>query len=89
MSVKASISITDQQDAFARKLVEEGHYESLSDVVQHGLDLVRQETEWSEDDREALSALLKERLDGEFVSMEESRRRVEVMIEANRKAYGL
>ncbi|SFA89061.1 antitoxin ParD1/3/4 [Rhizobium sp. NFR07] len=89
MSVKASISITDQQDAFARKLVEDGHYDSLSDVVQHGLDLVRQETQWSEGDREALVALLNERMDGEFVTMEESRRRVQSMIEANRKIYGL
>jgi antitoxin ParD1/3/4 len=89
MSVKASISITDRQDAFARKLVEDGYYASLSDVVQHGLELVRQETEWSEEDREALAALLNERLDGEFVTMEESRRRVRAMIEENRKSYGL
>jgi antitoxin ParD1/3/4 len=89
MSVKASISITDQQDAFVRKLVEDGYYESLSGVVQHGLDLVRQETQWSEDDRKALADLLNERPDGEFITMEERDRQIEAMIAENRKAYGL
>ncbi|WP_313608756.1 type II toxin-antitoxin system ParD family antitoxin, partial [Rhizobium sp.] len=45
MSVKASVSISDQQDSFARRLVEEGRYASLSAVVQRGLELLRQETE--------------------------------------------
>jgi len=48
MSVKASVSISDQQDSFARRLVEEGRYASLSAVVQRGLELLRQETELSE-----------------------------------------
>ncbi len=89
MSVKASISMTDQQDAFARKLVEEGHYDSLSDVVQHGLELVRQETEWADEDRDALKALLIERLDGEFIAMEESDRRIDAMIAKKRAELGL
>jgi antitoxin ParD1/3/4 len=89
MSVKASISITDQQDAFARKLVEDGHYESLSDVVRHGLELVRQETEWSEGDRKALADLLNERLDGEFISMEESDRQIDAMIAEKKATLGL
>ncbi|AYD03187.1 type II toxin-antitoxin system ParD family antitoxin [Neorhizobium sp. NCHU2750] len=89
MSVKASISMTDQQDAFARKLVEEGHYENLSEVVQHGLELLRAETEWPEEDIEDLKKLLNERMNGEFITMEESERRIDAMIEANRKAYGL
>jgi len=45
VSVKASVSISDQQDSFARRLVEEGRYASLSAVVQRGLELLRQETE--------------------------------------------
>lgn len=38
MSVKSSISLTDQQDAFARSLVESGRYSSMSSVLQQGLD---------------------------------------------------
>ncbi len=45
MSVKPSISLTDQQDAFARSLVETGCYSSLSSVLQQGLELLRQKTE--------------------------------------------
>lgn len=89
MSVKASISITDQQDAFARKLVEEGQYESLSEVVQHGLELVRQETEWVGEDRDALKALLIERLNGEFITMEESNKRIQAMIAKKKTELGL
>jgi hypothetical protein len=33
MSVKSSISLTDQQDAFARSLVESGRYSSMSSVL--------------------------------------------------------
>lgn len=89
MSVKASVSISDQQDSFARKLVEEGRYASLSAVVQRGLELVREETEMKEAELAALKALIEERMKGEFVTAEESHRRIEAMIEANKKFYGL
>ena len=45
MTVKSSISLTDEQHAFARALVEAGRYASLSAVLQHGLDLLRQRTD--------------------------------------------
>ena len=48
-SVKASVSVTAQQAAFARGLVEEGRYPSLSAVVQRGLELLRAETEAREE----------------------------------------
>ena len=37
MSVKASISLTETQEAFARELVAQGRYSSLSAVLQQGL----------------------------------------------------
>lgn len=89
MSVKTSVSISDQQDLFARKLVEEGRYSSVSAVVQRGLELVREETELKDAELEAMRALIAERLAGEFVSMEESRRQIEEMIAAKRASYGL
>ncbi len=42
MSIKASAPISNQQDIFARKLVEEGRYASLSAAVQR---------DWSWSDR--------------------------------------
>ncbi|TDK35664.1 type II toxin-antitoxin system ParD family antitoxin [Rhizobium deserti] len=89
MSVKSSVSISKQQDAFARKLVEEGRYSSLSAVIQRGLELLREETELKDAELAALKALLDRRAGGKFVTMEESHKRVEAMIKAKRKAYGL
>lgn len=89
MSVKASISITDQQDAFARKLVEEGQYESLSDVVQRGLELVREESEWAGEDFEALKKLLTDRMEGKFIPVEESDKRIRAMIAKKKAELGL
>lgn len=89
MSVKASVSITDQQDAFARKLVEDGHYASLSAVIQRGLELLREETALEGEARAELKALLEERMAGGFVTMEESDRQIEAMIARRKAALGL
>ncbi|OHV79448.1 type II toxin-antitoxin system ParD family antitoxin [Rhizobium sp. LCM 4573] len=89
MSVKASVSISDQQESFARKLVEEGRYASLSAVVQRGLELVREETELKDAELAALRNLLARRAEGEFVTMEESHRRIEATIAAKKATYGL
>jgi antitoxin ParD1/3/4 len=89
MSVKASVSISDQQEMFARQLVEEGRYSSLSAVVQRGLELVREETELRDAELAALRALISERMAGEFVTMEEGRRRTEELIAARKAFHGL
>lgn len=72
MTVKTSISLTDSQEAFARDLVARGRYPSLSAVLQHGLEMLRAETEAREAETAALRALLEERAKGPFLSMEES-----------------
>jgi antitoxin ParD1/3/4 len=89
MSVKASVSISEQQEMFARRLVEEGRYASLSAVVQRGLELVREETELKEAELQALRALIAERRAGEFVDTDEGRRRTNAMLAAKRERYGL
>jgi antitoxin ParD1/3/4 len=89
MSVKASVSISAQQEAFARELVRQGRYASLSAVVQRGLDLLRQETEAREAELAALRTLLAERAAGEFVTVAEGRATTEAMIAAKRRAHGL
>ena len=43
MTVKPTISLTDQAHDFARSLVDEGKFASLSAVVQHGLQLIQRE----------------------------------------------
>lgn len=89
MSVKASVSISDQQEMFARRLVEEGRYSSLSAVVQRGLELVREETELKDAELDALKALIAERRAGEFVSIEEGRERTKARIAAKRARHDL
>lgn len=89
MAVKASVSISEQQELFARRLVEEGHYASVSDVVQHGLELVRAETELDDADIEALRELLAERTKGPFLNAEQSRKNIDAMLAAKRAKYGL
>jgi antitoxin ParD1/3/4 len=89
MTVKSSISLTDQQDAFARELVREGRYSSVSAVVQQGLDLLRQKTEAEDAEIEALRALVGQRRAGAFVSAEQMQERVDRMIERKRRQHGL
>ncbi|WP_300043023.1 type II toxin-antitoxin system ParD family antitoxin [uncultured Paracoccus sp.] len=89
MSVKASVSITDQQDDYARSLVAAGEYASLSAVVQRGLELLRAETERERAELAALRAFFEERANGPFISAQESRDRTEAMIARKRAAHGL
>ena len=89
MTVKSSISLTDQQDAFARSLVDNGRYSSLSSVVQQGLDLLRQKTEEDEIDTAALKLLIERRETGLFVSMDEMKQRTDTMIQKKRRELGV
>lgn len=89
MAVKASVSISEQQDEYARRLVEDGRYSSLSAVVQRGLELVREETEMKDAELSAMRALIAEREDGEFLSRKESRQHLEEIIAETKKSYGL
>lgn len=81
MTVKSSISLTDEQHAFARGLVSAGRYPSVSAVVAQGLELLKRRTEAESMEIEALSFLLGERRRGAFVSSEEMGKRLEAMVE--------
>lgn len=76
MTVKSSISLSDEHHAFARAQVQDGRFASVSAVVQHGLDLLRRKAEDDRLERAALKALLEERLSGPFISAEEMRSRL-------------
>lgn len=67
MTVKSSISLRDDQHAFAKALVDDGRFPSVSAVVQQGLDLLRQQDEDARLERAALRQLLLQRADGPFV----------------------
>jgi antitoxin ParD1/3/4 len=85
MSVKSSISLTKQQDAFVREQVESGRYSSASSVLQQGLELLRQKTEADAAETEALRELLSRRMAGPFISADEMDARVDAMIERKRR----
>lgn len=89
MSVKESVSISEQQDAFARRLVDEGRFASVSAVVRRGIELVRAEVDLKDAETAALKALLRERLDGEFEDMDEASASIDRMIAAKRADLGL
>jgi antitoxin ParD1/3/4 len=85
MTVKSSISLTDEQHAFARELVSAGRYPSVSAVVAQGLELLKMRTEAESMEIEVLRFLLEERRRGVFVSSEEIGRRLEAMTERKRR----
>ncbi|ANT63045.1 hypothetical protein AYJ57_21465 (plasmid) [Salipiger sp. CCB-MM3] len=80
MNVELSISLTEEQAAYASRLVEEGHFSSLSAVMQEAVELMRQQNEIAY----TLSQLLIERRAGEFVEGDEGRRLTEEAIERKR-----
>ena len=87
MTIKSSISLTDEQHAFARTLVEAGRYTSLSAVLQQGVDLLRQRMETEELETAALRALLSRRREGAFVSAKQMDARLATMIVDKRRAH--
>ncbi len=89
MTVKTSISLNDAQAAFAKTLVEQGAFPSLSAVAQHGIDLIRQRQDAEQADTEALKALLQSRARGGGVPAEDFRTRVDAMLEDKRRSHGL
>ena len=89
MTVKSSISLTDEQHAFARALVEAGRYASVSAVLQQGVDILRQRMDAEEAETAALRALLSRRREGEFVDAEGMDARLKAMIADKRRAHGI
>ena len=89
MTVKSSISLTDEQHAFAKALVEAGRYASLSAVLQQGVVLLRQRMDAEELEHTALRELLSRRRKGAFVGAEGMDTRLAGMIADKRRAHGL
>ena len=85
MSVKASISLTEAQDAYARQLVREGRFSSVSAVVQQGLELLRKDGETEA----ALRRLLAQRQSSPMFDLEAGQARTQEMITRKRRQRGL
>ncbi|MFM7417689.1 MAG: type II toxin-antitoxin system ParD family antitoxin, partial [Alphaproteobacteria bacterium] len=54
MTMKSSISLADEQHAFAKTLVDAGRFPSMSAVLQQGVELLRQQIEAEALERAAL-----------------------------------
>jgi antitoxin ParD1/3/4 len=65
--------------------VAQGHYPSLSAVLQHGLEIMREQSQTTD----ALRELLARRKSGNFVSLAEGRDRTKDMIARKRAERGL
>ena len=89
MTVKSSVSLTDGQYAFARTLVDEGRYASVSAVLQQGLDMLKRRIEDEELERRALREVLSRRQAGEFVTAEEMDARLQRLIARKKRAHGV
>ena len=89
MTVKLSVSLTDDQHVFARSLVVAGRYSSLSAVLQQGVDLLRQRMDAEELETAALRELLSRRRKGAFVDAEQMDARLAAMVAGKRRTHGL
>lgn len=87
MTVKSSISLTDEQYAFARDLVESGRFASVSSVLQQGVELLRTRVEREALETAALAEILAARRAGRFISGEEMDGRIEAMLARKRALH--
>jgi antitoxin ParD1/3/4 len=89
MTVKSSISLTDEQHAFARTLVEAGRFPSVSAVLQQGVDLLRRHMEDEEMERAALAEVMAQRRSGAFISGDEMDIRLLRMLNKKRQTHAV
>lgn len=89
VTVKSSVSLTDRQHAFAKSLVQDGRYASVSAVLQQGIEMLRHRLEREDAEKEALMLLLSRRRHGDFVESDAMGQRVREMAARKRRAHGL
>ena len=89
MTVKISISLTDEQHDFVRELVETGRYGSFSAVFQQGVNLLRQRIDAEELELVALREVLARRRAGAFAGAERMDSQLTRMIAGKRRTRGV
>jgi len=72
MTMKTSISLTDEQDAYARALVAQGRFPSVSAVLQRGLEMLRRDEETHRAEIQALQTLIDQRRSEAPIPLEEN-----------------
>jgi antitoxin ParD1/3/4 len=87
MTVKSSISLTDDQHEFAKTLVAAGRFPSVSAVLQRGVELLREQLGDEALERAALAEILAQRSGGRFVSADAMAERLARLIERKRRAH--
>ena len=87
MTIKSSISLSDDQHSFAKTLVDAGRFPSVSAVLQHGVELLRQQMESEALERAALAEVLKQRRAGKFISGSRMDDRLARMLTRKRQAH--
>ena len=88
MTVKSSISLTDDQHSFAKALVDAGRFPSVSAVLQQGIKILRQQMETEAQGRAALAEVLTQRRAGTFVSCAKMDERLTRMLTRKRQVQG-
>lgn len=86
MTAKTSISLTDDQETYARALVESGQFPSLSAVLQRGLEMLRRDNEMRDAELQALRSLIDQRRAGAFVDLDKGEAETRAMLVRKRKA---
>ena len=76
MTVKPTVSLTDQAYKFAKSLVARGKFASLSAVVQHGVQLVEREEETHQARLDAIRADLTQRAAQSSISADDMETRL-------------
>ena len=89
MTVKSSISLTNDQHSFAKTLVDSGRFPSVSAVLQQGIELLREKMEDEAVERAALAEILGRRRSGPFLSPTRMDSRLSRMIAKKRRAYAI
>jgi antitoxin ParD1/3/4 len=89
MTVKISISISDQQAEYARRQVAEGRFSSTSAVIQQALEAKRREDEDYEEWKAGFFAEMQRRAEGPHIPFEEFQERIEEMIARKERQYGV
>lgn len=84
MTIKTSIFLTDDQEAYARSLIDAGQYPGLGAVIQRGLEMLRHENDPREAEIAALRSLIGQRREGPFIDIDVGRRKQGPFWNANR-----
>lgn len=87
MTVKPTVSLTDQGYDFAKSLVKNGKFASVSAVMQYGLRLVEREDEEYNTHLEAIRNDLAVRANEPFLSDQDIDTKLETMLEKKRKTW--